>query len=403
MTESAEAGVGTRVVRDTVGWDALRPDWDALHADSPAASPPLKWEWLRRWWQVYGDHYGAPGGGLRLLTVWRASRLIGVLPLYLGLRGRLLPARRLGFLSSGEAEFEETCPDYMDLLHAPGEADVCLREAAAWLDAPGERWDELVLNDVSADSALLTLPTHLRERTGEATVGPRGICPVADLSGGFEAYLKRLSPKVRQHARQYLRGAERAGLTFEVAAGAEEADAYFDQLVALHQARWTAAGRPGCFAARRFTEFHRGLARAWVPTGEALLARLSAGERPVALLYGFAVRGKFDFYQSGIDLAAVEGVRSPGAAVQLLLMRHLAERGFTTFDFLRGNAQYKTTLSTGERPLASVRVERPNVRRALRRISGLARRVVRAGRAAVPGRAPRQPQPQPQPQPACEP
>ncbi|MDB5293879.1 MAG: hypothetical protein JWL69_5120, partial [Phycisphaerales bacterium] len=107
------------VIRDVWEWDRLEPEWDKLFAHSPAASPPLQFRWLREWWQVYGPVYGDGGRGLRVIVVRRDGRLIGALPLYEQHAGiGPLMVRRLGFISTGEAEFEETCPENLDLLYA---------------------------------------------------------------------------------------------------------------------------------------------------------------------------------------------------------------------------------------------------------------------------------------------
>ena len=63
---------------------------------------------------------------MRIVTVRRGGHLIGALPLYLHI-GHRSPvwAHYLGFLSTGESRSEATCPEYLDLLHAPGEARAC--------------------------------------------------------------------------------------------------------------------------------------------------------------------------------------------------------------------------------------------------------------------------------------
>lgn len=134
----------------------------------------------------------------------------------------------------------------------------------------------------------------------------------------------------------------------------------------LHQARWQAAGKPGCFAAPRFTAFHRALARRWVPAGRAVLARLVGGGTPLAVIYGFVVGRKFHFYQSGVETETATPVRYPGFVAHLRLMEHLAGRGVTEYDFLRGAASYKDRFATATSPLVRVRLVKPNLRRYLK-------------------------------------
>ena len=306
-------GLQVDVLDDVASWDALEMEWGKLFEASPTASPPLRWEWLRQWWRVYGPVHGVRG--LRIVTVRRGGHLIGALPLYLHI-GRWSPvwASYLGFLSTGESRSEATCPEYLDLLHAPGEARTCLDAILpALLDPEVGRWDILDLCDIDWGSPLLAWRDQA-PRDIRVVVIPRGACPVADLSGGFEAYLGRLSAHARQHARRMLRAVESTGTRFEVASTPSDAAQFFDQLVRLHQARWNSSGGPGCFSAHRFTEFHRTLAELWVPTGKAILARLARDGESLVVLYGFINGTKYDEYQSGWDRTSTSGRRAASGA-----------------------------------------------------------------------------------------
>jgi CelD/BcsL family acetyltransferase involved in cellulose biosynthesis len=362
--------VTARLIRGEDDWDAIRPDWEALYAASPQASPPLDFDWLRRWWRIYGPTYGT--GGLQIVTAWRGAALVAALPLYEGRRGGgPVTARELRFLSTGEAEYEETCPDYLDALCLPGHEEASLD--AVWTAVGRLAWDHLELLDLREDSPLV----RRAARADGAQTVRRGTCPVADLSGGFESYLARLSANGRQQARRLMREGVKAGAQFEIVTG--DTAGAFDDLVRLHQARWTAEGKPGVFAAPRFTAFHREIVRHWIPAGRAVLARLSIGEEPVAVLYGFITGSSFDFYQSGVRHDGSQSLRSPGTLAHLQLMRALAERGLTAYDFLRGASSYKERLATGERRVVGVQVWRPSLRSATYRTVRLASRASRCG------------------------
>lgn len=367
----ADQCVTTRVIRQEDEWDAIRPEWEALYASNPDASAPLEFAWLRRWWRIYGPAYGA--NGLHIVTAWRGARLIGALPLYEGRPGHSpFGIRQVQFLSTGETEDEETCPDYLDMLCSRGEEAVCAD--AIWDRVERVTWDRLTLLDLPEESPLL----RCRAFSNRARTFSRGTCPVADLSGGFDAYLNRLSSNTRQQARRLLRDGKRAGAILEIVA-ADQASGAFDDLVRLHQMRWTAEGEQGVFAAPRFTAFHRELVREWLPGGRVVLARLSVGGEPVAVLYGFVSGARFEFYQSGVLREGDVRLRSPGNLAHLLLMQTLAERGITAYDFLRGASSYKERLATRENRLVGVQVWRTSLRGATRRSAQLARRAARRG------------------------
>ena len=321
--------VSTRVIVDEAEWDSIRNQWDELYAASSYASPPLHFDWLRNWWRLYGAAYGA--GGLRIVTVWRGVKCVGAIPLYLG-RRTVGPVgiRELRLISTGEAEHEEICPDYLNLLCLPGDEAIC--NESVWREIAHMPWDYLEFLNLPERSPLLG--SHSADLTPSRTeVVRQGVCPVADLGRGFEAYIECLSPKGRRNARKYLRVFDREGAVFELAS-ASTADRFIDDLIRLHQEWWTTGGKqPGCFAAARFTEFHRRLANDWVPAGRAVLARLSHGGTVYSVLYGFGTRTKFYFYQSGVSRNETGPFESPGITAYLLLIRALVERGFTEYDF----------------------------------------------------------------------
>jgi peptidoglycan/xylan/chitin deacetylase (PgdA/CDA1 family)/CelD/BcsL family acetyltransferase involved in cellulose biosynthesis len=347
--------VSVRVVDDVETWDRLAGAWSSLFATSPAAVPPLQFDWLRTWWHVYMASEQSDRGDLRLFTCWRGPALVGVLPLYASTdSGQPFAKQRLRFISTGEDEREETCPDYMNLLAAPGEESACVAAIESMLSR--HTWDSLDLLDMRQGSPLLGCSFESLAATRMRVVA-RGVCPIADLSGGFETYLQRLSPNTRQQARRFLREAERCGARLEFATP-QTATGFFQDLVRLHQARWTAQGKPGCFAAERFSRFHSTLLDQWIGDGRVVVARLRVGTETLAAFHGFATGGKFDFYQCGIRIARGGQFKSPGTVGHLLLMRALSERGVTRYDFLRGASEYKDRLATDRVPLFSLHVWR---------------------------------------------
>jgi CelD/BcsL family acetyltransferase involved in cellulose biosynthesis len=353
---------------------------------APTASPPLRWEWVREWWRIYGPVYGDRGRGLRLITVRRGPDLIGVLPLYQRSRSGPWGARQLRFISTGAAEFEETSTEYLDLLHAPKESQACIEAISRLLNTT--RWDELCLSEMSAESPLLELRDRLENwirRAREISVGPAHLF---DMSGGFEAYLGRLSHENRRQARKLLRAADQAGMTFELASDRDTIDQFFDQMVTLHKQRWTAAGKAGSFAPRH-AEFHRQMARLLVPSVVVVLARLAHEGTPFAVVYGHRVGETLYCYQQGV-VPESKILRSPGTAAWLLLMRTMAEQGVTVFDHQRGATTFKERFATGTHPLAEIRIVKPTLRYLATTTGDLARRAtgkaVRLIKGSLPGR-----------------
>jgi hypothetical protein len=294
--------------------------------------------------------------GLRIICCRRGEELVAVLPLYLRRPLRVSDGgTHLTFISAGERIEDEVCPDYMDLLCLRETREACAR--AVWTslceDLKGS-YDLLELSDMADHSPLVSLAREIGPEY-DLEISPRGTCPISDLDGGMEAYLSRLSHKTRAQCRRLLRAADDAGVQFQAAQGPEEAAEFYRELVEVHQRRWETVGEMGCFNSVPFAQFHRKLSEMWVPAKQAVLSRMRLDGRTLAVKYGFRLNGKFDFYQSGVRLEENAVLKSPGTASLLLLMRYLIDEGITSFDFLRGSAQYKQRLATGVQPLVQVR------------------------------------------------
>src|SRR5579862_2955616 len=281
---------------------ALRGEWRDLYNASPTASAPLRWEWVWKWWSIYGPIYGNNGKGLRIITLRKGQQLIGVLPMYESTSGpAMLAVRKLRFISTGAKEFEETCAEYLNLLHAPGEEAACIDALAdLLLHSQALKWDELELHDLPEDSPLAVLKDRLSGEGRKIKVESPGVCYISDLSGGLEQYLAGLSGTTRKKARKTLRAIETSDYVFEIATTAEQAGEFFDELVQMHKKRWEAEGKTGSFAPRHH-EFHRGIAVELAPSGQVALGRLKHRGKTIAMSYGHRVGKRFEGYQLGID------------------------------------------------------------------------------------------------------
>jgi CelD/BcsL family acetyltransferase involved in cellulose biosynthesis len=269
----------------------------------------------------------------------------------------------------------------------PGEEKACVSALErAMISRQVSDWERLELAYMPGKSpmaGLLSQSSHERQWIPER----QAPCCIADLSGGLEEYLGRLSANSRAQARRLLRAVETAKLSFEVATEAT-VDEFYDQLVLLHQARWAQAGQPGCFASPRFSEFHRSLARQLVPTKGAVLARLTHEGRPLAVIQGYSTANKFDYYLAGTALDSESSpIKSPGIAAHLRLKSYLFDRGVTRYDYLLGYARNKAQYTTDEHPISRLIIERKGLKRLAHQMSHIGMRGARAIKRIARGEA----------------
>jgi CelD/BcsL family acetyltransferase involved in cellulose biosynthesis len=377
---SAVGNLHLTVVHDVRTWETLEPEWRELFAKSEFASPPLSWDWLRGWWKHYGGKYGVEGESLRIITIRTDEEaLVGALPLYVASSSpRLIGMRRLRFLSTGEAQDEETCAEYLDLLSVPGAENQCVELIRKMLTKPADgKWDELFLEAVSERSPLIRLLPADGSDRNSGDVRVERTCHIANLTGGLETYLGRVSAHQRKKLRRLLRAIDADHASLEVAANSADVSLFFDQMIDLHQRRWNNTGKPGCFASARFTAFHRELCQNLLSAESLILARLVRSGEPLGVIYGFVVRDRFHFYQCGLTNTPVGAIESPGTAAHLLLMDYLSKRGVVLYDFLGGTSVYKERLATEEHHLMRIIATKSTARTAFRRVYSPLRKMLR--------------------------
>jgi CelD/BcsL family acetyltransferase involved in cellulose biosynthesis len=118
-----------------------------------------------------------------------------------------------------------------------------------------------------------------------------------------------------------------------------EIEAAYPELVRLHGRRFDQLGKASCFLDPSLQAFQAGLLRRMSQRKWPRLYLLQVDGRTVAALYGFSVRDRFSYYQSGMDPDWADvsvGLVSLGCSIRAAL-----ETGHTEFDFLRGTPSYK--------------------------------------------------------------
>lgn len=265
-----------------------------------------------------------------LLRAERDGRVVG-LALFNRRRGRLHLAE------SGDPERDRPFIEYNGpLATEPAAAAALLR--AAWR-VPGIR--RLALGGVSPDLIAMAGGTPVRLQAREV--------PLVDLellraAGGdpLAALGRSTRYQIRRSNRLYA-GNE----ALHLAATLEPAtlDAWFEELVALHQASWTRRGQPGAFATAFLRRFHHALMTRALARGELDLLRVSGSEGTVGLLYNFRYRGQVLAYQSGLADPAGHPHARPGLTCHALAIAHALARGDRVYDFLAGAQRYKLSFA----------------------------------------------------------
>ena len=206
-------------------------------------------------------------------------------------------------------------------------------------------------------------------RAGALHVDQSRWAPAVRLGALGRPYLDTLSANARGQIRRSMRlyGPD---LALTRAATLEQAQAFFAEMVDVHQQSWRRRRQPGAFAETPMRRFHTALiGRAW-PKGEADLLRVTATGRHVGTIYALVRDGVVASYQSGF--APAEDARlKPGLVCHTLAIEHYAAAGARIYDLLGGAERYKLTLAQGGQMLHWATLHGPWSGEALvRRVAG---------------------------------
>jgi len=328
--------------RNSTEFENLRGEWTDLLNRSSRPSAFMSWEWMYSWWETFG----ATGISLIIIGVRdRAGKLIALAPLIkeqVRWRG-LVPLNRIRFLGTGENEEDEVCSEYLDIIvESDQERAAIVRRVIAWLQEH-EKWDEIVLDPVAKDSSVFDgLPQAMQQGIHVREMAPAYFLP---LPGNWEEFLNSLSSNQRSRIRKSIRELEKIGdVQLDVADLQQEPGPMFDELVVLHQRRWTEVGKPGVFASTKFLAFHRALISRLREGDGVFLAALKLDQKVIGCVYCLVQNTKVYFYQSGVDTEISSGNSriKPGLALHAMAIRYFIGNGMTEYDFLAGdNNNYK--------------------------------------------------------------
>lgn len=358
LSSIAEREVTLDVVTTPAGFDALRPEWNALVDRLELPSPFHSWEWNRTWWRHFGRNRT-----LHLLAIRANGELLGIAPFFRRPVGvgalsatLLIP---MGWEGRGRG-----CglTEQWELLFPPAQRGFLLGVLAGWLQR--EKWSAAALPSVTEST---TLPEWVERR-----IGFRGNGIIFDyrrLPGTWDEFVASLNKSMRDNVRYYPRRLKRLGLEyrFEVASTAAQVRAALPILLDLHRARAdaTMAMRHHDYFAQPYRrEFMRDVAPALAEVGQMRIGVLRIHDQPVAAQMWMERNDVMFLYYSGFDPAFKE--HSVALLATIEAFQDGMRRGINQIEFLAGGGHPKARWDTERRLHQHVwLVRRPRMARLL--------------------------------------
>lgn len=314
------------------GYADLRERWSRLARSQRVSGAPFTApEFGEVWWRVFGPTHC---GELELLGLEDgAGELAGMIPLLRCSEDRP-DGSAFGF--AGDHEIS----DYLGLSAAHGREPEVVNALFDHLDgrdaqsadlrglAPGSPWPELIASQGS-------------ERGWRVELSDEAVCPVVDVSGGWDAYLGRLRSRDRREVRRKLRGLRqlRGAVSFAAFDAPGEIMAQLPVLISMMA---ESRGDKAAFLTEQMQTFFGSLTESLAAAGWARLYLMSISGEPAAMVLCFVVGDELLLYNSGYDPRFRD--LSAGLASKVLCIRDAVERGLTRVNFLRGDEPYKFEL-----------------------------------------------------------
>ena len=325
-------------------------DWNRLLQASSTDSVFLTWEWISRWWEVYGGRCA-----LNVLLAWRGEQLVGIAPLMIGRHPRFGSAgpRVLMMIGQGGDTLAERFA-FITERDAEGELAKCFVQHL--LGPVARAWDMMLFERVLDSPGKDRLVEALEEARLEVELSAEHLAPYTDLPGDMEAFLASKSRNFRSQYRSSCKKLEQLGDVHLRYAGTDIAiPEAIAVLARLHRQRF--AEESASFRTEAYVRFHTHLAQAFFARGWLWLVVLEVAGEPIAARYDYVYSNKVWCMQGGWDPRY--GAIRPGMILTGTVIKWAIERGLAEYDFLCGEEQYKDRWASAERRMTSVQAFNP--------------------------------------------
>lgn len=345
------------VIDDYEAFARLGANWEAVYDRDPEAQFFLSWTWFSRWLENDRSDWFV----LAAKPDAEDTDYVAFFPL----RFKTRKKKQGGFVHE-IALAGKGLADYTGLLCAPEHETEAISAFArhlrqrnwAALDfqclRASEKRLQLLLGCFSARNFTWRELDDINKRDNINN----NICPHVSLPGDWDAYLAGLSSNTRQKIRRFLRKVDDSG---EFRVTLPEADTVERDLAILldfWSAKWGA--RKGDRLPRILKSNSRMILHCY-EQGTLFLPVLWQAERPLAALASFIDANKkaLLFMIGGRD-ETFNGPPPPGFVLHAWSIRHAINEGYATYDFLRGNEDYKYQFGAREAYIKHIKITTRN-------------------------------------------
>ena len=316
-------------VTDASAFARLESEWNDAVDRAGVTHPFLRHEWLRTWWECFGD-----GRGLHILIARSEARIIAIAPLLSEKTSVCgIPVRQLRLMVNDHTPRADV------IVAEPGERAY----RAIWraLVETRDRWDVLLLGQLPRESTTREVFAKLAAEDGRAIgVWPSSDSPYLELKGTWERYFTSLPAKFRSNVRNRIARLQRHGQpALESIDTVSGIDAALPDVFRLEASGWKqregTAITSHAAVQRFYTVFaHRAAARGWLR-----LQFLAVGGQRIATSFSLVYGRRLFLCKTGYDPAFETG--SPFKVLTHFAAQQAYAEGLEEVDFLGDTEPWK--------------------------------------------------------------
>ena len=332
--------------------------WKELVKQQTNGSFFLDYDWLNLWWYTFSQ----PDDALKLILIYNEEVLVAILPFYLK-KGKILY-----FIGTGEDEKSEVCTEYLDIIIANEYKDILLNIISNLLLKEFKKTQQIMFVNVLHDSYAVQLIERIKKHylVTKKSVGVRYII---NLPSSYLSYEAMRSKSFISQANRKKRKFEKLGGKFIHANNLAGANAMFDQLTTLHNARWSSVGLNGAFQDERFLNFHRAFIKILFQNNQLSLTALTINNQVVGVIYNIIANETCYFYQIGIEIDDFQNL-SLGTILHLSEIKGSISQGYKHYDFMKGEKikSYKQNFTDTTYEMLNLHLYKKGIRAYLKNI-----------------------------------
>ena len=332
--------------------DQIKSAWRNLEANNNEISFFHSWAWLETWLHIYQPN-------ALLVSAKHKGEIvaIGLFGKSQEVRHHIIKSRQISLLQTGNQQEDQIWVEFNGFLCHPDHIEDASNACLNALLSHKHRYDEIVISMILEPHAESLFKNFDHVSISLST--PTFKTDLQQLSANKSHYLESLSRNTRYQINHSKKKYETryGNLRLSFAGDIKQALQYWDKAGELHVERWHDSG----FQNPKFVSFHKEFMTKNFASGMIDIAKITAGNHLVAIIYNVIYKQNVYFYLQGLH-PETDGKLKPGLTAHSMLIEHYLRQGMNSYNFMGGYSQYKKQLSQSVGNLLIIKIQKPLLR-----------------------------------------